>query len=56
MALTPTTLNIQLRALNDAAKYNFTFLLDHHYLTMRYKADALYSYLTSYEVVFQLDN
>lgn len=52
--ITPTTLNIQLRALNDAAKYNFTFLLDHHYFTMRYKADALYSYLSSYEVVFQL--
>lgn len=54
--ITPTTLNIQLRARNDAAQYNFTFLLDHHYLTMRYKADALYSYLSFYKVVFQLDH
>lgn len=49
---TPTTLEIQVRSQNNSAAYHFVFLLDRNYLILRYHADAVYSYFSSFEVVF----
>ncbi|MCI2047338.1 MAG: beta-lactamase family protein [Faecalibacterium sp.] len=51
--LTKTTLQIQLRALDCASKFNFVFYIDRGYLTLHYEVKALYTTFSTFDVVFR---
>lgn len=53
---TDTTLQVQLRALDCASGFHFTFEIDSKYITLNYEVKALFSTFTSFSVAFYRKN